>query len=72
MSSDTRTFYKLAVDGIVYLVDPVTAIAYTYDLNNPLEIGRIIWTDPAAHPRLDLHDDWSAKLTTARAAATPH
>lgn len=64
-----RTYYKLAVDGIVYLIDPATAVAYTYDLTNPLEIGRIIWTDPAAPPRIALHDDWAAKLTAAREAA---
>jgi hypothetical protein len=64
-----RTYYKLVVDGIVYLVDPATAIAYTYDLTNPLEIGRIIWTDPAAPPRIELQEDWIAKLTAARTAA---
>ncbi|NDE15536.1 hypothetical protein EBZ80_11460 [bacterium] len=66
----TATFYKLSVNGIVYLVDPATAKAYTYDLTNPLEIGQIIWTDPAAPPQIELCADWAAKLTAARASIT--
>jgi hypothetical protein len=64
----TTTFYRLPVNGIVYLVDPATAKAYTYDLTNPIEIGQIIWTDPAAAPRIELGVDWAAKLTAARDA----
>lgn len=65
------TFYKLPVNGIVYLVDPATAKAYTYDLTNPLEIGQIIWTTPTAPPQIDLCADWAAKLTAARASIGP-
>ena len=70
----TRTFYKLDVQGIVYLIDPTTSIAYTYDLTDPTEIGRLLWTDPAKKPTLQLHPDWtavmSAKMTAHTAAHT--
>lgn len=69
----TRTFYKLDVQGIVYLIDPATSIAYTYDLEDPTEIGRLQWTDPTAKPTLQLRPDWeaimAAKMTAAIAAA---
>jgi len=64
-----RTFYKLDIGGIVYLVDPTTAIAYTYDLGAPTEIGRVIWTDPKTHPRLERNAGWEATLQ-AKLAAT--
>jgi hypothetical protein len=68
-----RTFYKLDVQGIVYLIDPVTSIAYTYDLDDPVEIGRLQWTNPAEKPTLHLRPDWqevmAAKMTAYRAAA---
>lgn len=69
----TRTFYKLDVHGIVYLIDPVTSIAYTYDLDDPVEIGRLYWSNPAEKPTLELRADWqavmAAKMTAAAAAA---
>jgi hypothetical protein len=74
----SRTFYKLDVQGIVYLIDPATSIAYTYDLTAPTEIGRLQWTDPAEKPTLQLRSDWeaimAAKMTahTAHAAITVH
>jgi hypothetical protein len=73
MSSSTppRTFYKLDVQGIVYLIDPATSIAYTYDLTDPTEIGRLQWTDPTAKPTLQLRPDWetimAAKMTAHQA-----
>ena len=69
--SSTRIFYKLDVQGIVYLIDPATSIAYTYDLADPTEIGRLQWTDPAAKPTLQLRPEWeaimAAKMTAHRA-----
>ena len=63
-----RTFYKLDIGGIVYLVDPATAVAYTYDLTEPTEIGRVIWTDPKAPPQLERAADWEATLKAKLAA----
>jgi len=67
-----RTYYKLDIGGIVYLIDPTTAIAYTYDLTDPTEIGKVIWTDPKLAPRLELRSDWTsvmaAKLACYNAA----
>ncbi len=57
-----RTFYKLDIQGIVYLVDPVTSKAYTYDLSNPTEIGKILWSDPKATPQLELLENWASIL----------
>ena len=45
-----RTLYKLKVQGIVVLVDPITTIAYRYDTTEP--VGRIVWTDVGAEPRI--------------------
>jgi hypothetical protein len=70
-ASASRTFYKLDIQGIVYLIDPATSIAYTYDLTNPTEIGHLQWTDPAAKPTLQLRSDWAdimaAKMTAHQA-----
>ncbi len=66
----TRTFYKLDVQGIVYLIDPTTSIAYTYDLNDPTEIGRLLWTDPTTKPTLQLHPDWTAIMAAKMTAHT--
>jgi len=57
-----RTFYKLDVQGIVYLVDPATSKAYTYDLSNPTEIGKIVWTNPNTPPAIELLENWAAIL----------
>jgi hypothetical protein len=67
----TRTFYKLDVQGIVYLVDPATGTAYTYDLSDPIEIGKVTWTNPKEEPTIALRPDWNAVLTRKIAAATP-
>ena len=58
-----RTFYKLDIQGIVYLVDPATSTAYTYDLAEPTEIGKVIWTDIKAEPRIELRNDWQAVMS---------
>ena len=67
----TRTFYKLDIQGIVYLVDPATSRAYTYDLEDPTEIGTVSWTDPKADPTITLRPDWLATLTQKFAATRP-
>jgi hypothetical protein len=75
-SASARTFYKMDIQGIVYLVDPATAIAHTYDLDDPTPIGVVAWTDMTCPPRIALYDDWTARLdaklkaTTATATAT--
>jgi len=56
------TLYKLNIDGIVYLVDPVTSKAYTYDTTDLTEIGRVLWTDPKQPPKIALLEDWAAIL----------
>jgi hypothetical protein len=64
---EPRTFYKLDIQGIVYLVDPVTQLAYTYDLSHPTEIGKVVWTNASDAPRLELRENWrdvlAAKMT---------
>ena len=49
-----RNLYKLNVQGIVFLVDPITATAYRYDTTEP--VGQILWIDLNAEPRLILKD----------------
>ncbi len=66
----SRTFYKLDIQGIVYLVDPTTGRAYTYDLENPTEIGTVTWTNPKAEPSLTLRADWLAVLTRKQTVMT--
>lgn len=61
-ASTNRTFYKMDVQGIVYLVDPATAIAHTYDLTDPTPVGTVQWTDVNATPRITLYADWAARL----------
>lgn len=60
---EPRTFYKLDIQGIVYLVDPATQLAYTYDLSHPTEIGKVVWTNAADAPRLELRENWRDVLT---------
>ena len=55
-------YYKLEIQGIVYLVDPATALAYTYDLTNPTQIGQVIWNDSRLNPTIQLRADWSSVL----------
>ena len=65
-----RTFYKLDIQGIVYLIDPATTKAYTYDLANPTEVGTLVWKDPKAPPSIELKSDWLSILT-AKLEAQP-
>jgi len=60
------TLYKMDIQGIVYLVDPATTIAYTYDLESPTPIGTLKWSSPSLAPRIQLFDDWSARLTAKK------
>ncbi len=73
-TSNNRTFYKLDIQGIVYLVDPVTSRAYTYDLEDPTEIGSVSWKDPKTEPTIELRPDWLAimthKIATTQVAPT--
>jgi len=71
MTEKPTTFYKLDIQGIVYLVDPATATAYTYDLANPERIGQVLWTDLAAPPRIEFRPDWEAFLQAKLAGAAP-
>jgi hypothetical protein len=64
----TRTFYKLDIQGIVYLVDPVTGRAYTYDMDDPVEIGLVTWTDPKKDPTIALNPNWLAVMSSKFAA----
>lgn len=63
--------YKLEIQGIVFLVDPNTTDAYTYDLTNPTKIGHVIWTDATEAPRINLLDNWSEILQTKLTTQTP-
>lgn len=62
--------YKLEIQGIVYLVDPTTTEAYTYDLTNPTKIGHVIWTDATKPPKIQLLDDWRTIMETKLANLT--
>ncbi len=64
----TTTYYKLEIGGIVYLVDPATSLAYTYDLNEPTQIGTVSWTDPKQPPHLVLRENWRAVMAAKLAA----
>lgn len=57
-----RIFYKLDIQGIVYMVDPNTAKAYTYDPVNPTEIGKVIWVDTKSTPKIELLPNWKEIL----------
>ena len=69
-STMERTFYKLNIEGIVYLVDPQSSKAYLYDLSDLTEIGKVIWTDSKQDPKMELLSNWSeilaAKLELSR------
>jgi hypothetical protein len=60
------TYYKLDVQGIVYLVNPTNSTAYTYDIESPTEIGRVVWSDPAKVPRMELLPTWKEIMATKR------
>ena len=68
-----RIFYKVNSRGIVYLVDPATSSVYTYDLSDPTEIGKIVWSNPTAEPTIQFLENYMEILTQKRdlKAATP-
>lgn len=66
MSASPTTFYKLDIQGIVYLVDPATTTAYTYDLDDPVAIGKVSWLNSAEPPRITLYDNWQGILTAKK------
>jgi hypothetical protein len=66
-----HVFYKLDVQGIVYLIDPATSKAYTYDLEHPTEIGKIVWADPKDTPTIELLVDWKSILEAKKSEASP-
>jgi hypothetical protein len=63
-------YYKLEIQGIVYLVDPDTTIAYTYDPANPTAIGKVQWTNSDSLPTIELFPDWQKILTNKRNGLT--
>ena len=68
-----RVYYKLDIHGIVYLVETTTATAYTYDLSNPTEVGKVIWTDSSKLPTIEFLPniaDIMAKKVTEMATTT--
>jgi hypothetical protein len=65
-----QTFYKMDIQGIVYLVDPTKGTAYTYDIKNPLAIGKVIWENSATAPRIELFTNWLDLLTAKRQNVT--
>lgn len=60
------TFYKMDIQGIVYLVDPATAIAYTYDMADPIPVGQVLWTSPTTPPRIALFEETPALLAAKK------
>jgi hypothetical protein len=66
----THTFYKLDVQGIVYLIDPASSIAYTYDLESPTKVGTIQWDNPTVKPILHLYSNWETVLAAKMSAHT--
>ena len=60
------TYYKLDVQGIVYLVNPANSIAYTYNISNPVEIGKVIWSDPTSPPRMEFLPTWQTIMDTEK------
>ena len=67
-------YYKLDIHGIVYLVETTTAKAYTYDLSNPTEVGKVIWTDNTTPPTIEflpnIADIMAEKVTSSSAPAS--
>jgi hypothetical protein len=78
-SATPTTFYKMDIQGIVYLVDPTTSVAYTYDLTDPTPIGTLQWTSASTAPQIKLYEDWPARMAAKKMtwpgyppATTPH
>ena len=64
--STTVSLARMKIDGIVYLVDPITCKAYTCD-DTPTEVGYVVATatDPI---RIHIRPDIQAVLHTKRDA----
>lgn len=56
MSSTPTKFFKLPIKGMVYLVDPETAIAYLFDPVAPVAVGSVNWTNSTQVPELTLFE----------------
>lgn len=72
MNASPRTYYKMEIGGIVYLVDPATSMAYTYDLSAPTHVGQVTWTDPKTPPQLTLRPDWQTMMAAKLADCGEH
>jgi len=66
-----HVFYKIDIQGIVYLIDPATSKAYTYDLAHPTEIGKIVWADSKATPTIELLTNWRSILEAKKSEVSP-
>jgi hypothetical protein len=53
-------FLKLEIQGIVYLVDPKTARAYTFDLDAPMHMGTIVWV--GEQPGIEFRPDYQLAM----------
>jgi hypothetical protein len=60
--SAPATLYKMDINGIVYLIDPATTNAYTYDTVDPTLIGRVIAGAAPGTFDIELVADWEAVL----------
>lgn len=65
------TFYKLEIQGIVYLVNPTTLRVYTYDLDSPTEIGELHWDSTHTTPTVTLADNWQEIMAAKLAGVNP-
>lgn len=65
MSESVTKFYKMDIQGIVYLVDPATSVAHLYDLEStepPIPIGTLDWTSINSAPKIQLYSDWTDRI----------
>lgn len=65
MSESIAKFYKMDIQGIVYLVDPATSVAHLYDLESdtrPIPIGTLVWTSINSAPNIQLYPDWTDRI----------
>ena len=65
-----RIFYKVNVRGIVYLISPATSKVYTYDLSDPTEIGKMVWTNQTSEPTIEFMENYMDVLTQKLESAT--
>ena len=62
MDTTTTTFYKVDIRGIVYLINPQTSEAYTYDTVAPTKVGKVEWKNSKETPTLILQENWKETL----------